>query len=174
VTVAGVAMELRHALEPWHVLGEEQTLGGTARYVDSAVERVQISVAGWVDERFALTCNGVTVPLAPTGQAGAFVAGVRFKAWSPPSSLHPLIPPQTPLVFDVIDRWTGRALGGMTHHTVHPGGRGYETFPVNANEAEARRRSRFLDFGHTPGTTIAAAAVNSKEHPHTLDLRRFV
>ncbi len=173
VTVAGMELELRHALEPWHVLGEEQTTGGTARYVDSAVERVQIAVTGWAEERFALTCNGVTVPLAPTETVGCVVAGVRFKAWSPPSSLHPLIPPQTPLVFDVIDRWTGRALGGMTHHSVHPGGRGYDTFPVNANEAEARRRSRFLDFGHTPGIAVPSVSISSKEHPHTLDLRRF-
>ncbi len=174
VTVAGMELELRHALEPWHVLGEEQTIGGTARYVDSAVERVQITVSGWADERFALTCNGITVPLTPTGEAGGFIAGVRFKAWSPPSSLHPLIPPQTPLVFDVIDRWSARALGGMTHHTIHPGGRGYETFPVNANEAEARRRSRFFAFGHTPGPVDPAPPSTSLEHPSTLDLRRFV
>ncbi|MDD2876641.1 MAG: transglutaminase family protein [Acidiphilium sp.] len=173
VTVEGVNLELRHALEPWHVLGEEQAMGGTARYVDSAVERVQVRATGWTDERYALTCNGVTVPLAATGQAGECVAGVRFKAWSPPSSLHPLIKPQSPLVFDVIDRWTGRALGGMTHHTIHAGGRGYERFPVNANEAEARRRSRFADFGHTPGQIEPVRGTVSAEHPRTLDLRRF-
>ncbi|MDX5932414.1 transglutaminase family protein [Acidiphilium acidophilum] len=173
VTIAGIGLELRHALEPWHVLGEEQSGSGTARYVDSAVERVQVKLTDWNDERFTLACNGIAVPLTETGIAGERVAGIRFKAWSPPSSLHPMIKPQTPLIFDVIDQWTGRALGGMTHHTVHPGGRGYEKFPVNANEAEARRRSRFLAFGHTPGEIEPVTGAVSAEHPITLDLRRF-
>ena len=134
------------------MLGEEPVGGATARFVDSSVERVQALVSGWVDERYVLACNGSAVPLTPTERAGEYVGGVRFKAWQPPvSALHPTIPAQAPLVLDVYDRWTGRSLGGLTHHVSHPGGRHYERFPVNANEAEARRRARFFPFGHTPG-----------------------
>jgi uncharacterized protein (DUF2126 family) len=173
ITLRGTTLELRHALEPWHVLGEEPAGGATARFVDSSVERVQALVSGWVDERFVLACNGVAVPLTPTERAGEYVGGVRFKAWQPPvSALHPTIAAQAPLVFDIYDRWTGRSLGGLTHHVSHPGGRAYETFPVNANEAEARRRSRFLPFGHTPGPMAQPKLAVSREHPRTLDLRR--
>ncbi len=173
VAVHGTALELRHALEPWHALGEVAGIGGTVRGVDSSVERLQASVTGWEPERFVLACNGVAVPLGPTGVEGAFVAGVRFKAWDLQSSLHPEIKAQTPLVFDVYDRWTGRSLGGLTHHVAHPGGRSYDTFPVNANEAEARRRSRFLPIGHTPGGVGEPVGEVSAEHPRTLDLRGF-
>ncbi len=169
----GMEIELRHALEPWHVLGEEQTSGGTARYVDSSAERVQVKVSNWVEERYTLACNGAALPLAQTETAGDFVAGVRFKAWQPYSALHPSIKAQTPLVFDVFDSWSGRSIGGMTHHVAHPGGRAYEDFPVNANSAEARRRSRFFDIGHTPGPMPPPAAVAGPEYPRTLDLRRF-
>jgi uncharacterized protein (DUF2126 family) len=173
VTLRGTTLELRHALEPWHVLGEEPMGGATARFVDSSVERVQARVAGWIDERFMLTCNGRAVPLAPTERAGEYVAGVRFKAWQPPlGALHPTIPAQTPLIFDIYDRWTGRSLGGLTHHVSHPGGRSYERFPVNANEAEARRKARFFQFGHTPGAMAEPLLSPSREHPRTLDLRR--
>ena len=173
VSVADVAIELRHALEPWHVLGEEATGTGTARYVDSSAERVQVRLAGMIAERFALACNGVGVPLSATDRAGEYVAGVRFKAWQPPSALHPTIDAQAPLVFDLFDRWTGRSLGGMTHQVAHAGGRHYEHFPVNANEAEARRRARFLPFGHTPGPMSPPREAVGLEYPRTLDLRRF-
>ena len=173
VTLRGATLELRHALEPWHVLGEEPVGGATTRFVDSSVERVQALVSGWVDERYVLACNGSAVPLTPTERAGEYVGGVRFKAWQPPvSALHPTIPAQAPLVFDVYDRWSGRSLGGLTHHVSHPGGRHYERFPVNANEAEARRRARFFPFGHTPGPMAEPKLTLSREHPRTLDLRR--
>ncbi|UFN49440.1 transglutaminase family protein [Roseomonas sp. OT10] len=174
VTVMGANVELRHALEPWHTLAEEPGIGGTVRYVDSSAERVQTKVSGWVDERYVLACNGRAIPLTATQRQGEYVGGVRFKAWNPPSSLHPTVGVQTPLVFDVYDRWTGRSLGGMTYHVSHPGGRNYETRPVNANEAEARRRIRFLPFGHTTGPMTEPPLSVSLDQPRTLDLRRPV
>jgi uncharacterized protein (DUF2126 family) len=173
IAVRDMRVELRHALEPWHVLGEEQTSGGTARYVDSSAERLQAKVFGWVDERYALACNGRALPLQRTEVPGEYVAGVRFKAWQPYSALHPTIPAQVPLVFDVYDRWSGRSIGGMSHHVAHPGGRAYDDFPVNANAAEARRRSRFFGHGHTPGPMEAPQDVQGPEYPRTLDLRRY-
>ena len=172
-TLRDMGLELRSALEPWHVLGEEATGSGTARYVDSSAERVQLRVTNFSAERYKLAVNGVEVPLTPTEQVGEFVAGVRFKAWGPYSALHPTIKPQTPLVVDVVDSWNGRSIGGLTHHVAHPGGRNYDTFPVNANEAEARRRARFFAFGHTPGPMQPRPAARSAEHPLTLDLRAY-
>ena len=172
VTVEGATVELRHALEPWHVLGEEPASGGTVRYVDSSAERLQAKVSGWVDERYVLSCNGKAVPLTQTATVGEYVGGVRFKAWAPPSALHPTVAAQSPLVFDIYDRWNGRSVGGITHYVSHPGGRNYDTFPVNANEAEARRRARFFPFGHTPEKMAEPKVVTGREHPRTLDLRR--
>ncbi|MFT8777730.1 MAG: transglutaminase family protein, partial [Gluconacetobacter liquefaciens] len=173
VPLLGMTLDLRHALEPWHTLAEEPAAGGTVRYVDSSAERVQARVTGWVDERYILACNGIGVPLTRTERQGEYVGGVRFKAWNPPSALHPTIGVQTPLVFDVYDTWTGRSIGGLTYHVAHPGGRNYETRPVNANEAEARRRIRFFPFGHTVGAMPAPVVRRSLEQPRTLDLRRF-
>ncbi|MCB8888726.1 DUF2126 domain-containing protein [Vreelandella malpeensis] len=164
-------LELRQAIEPWHVLGEEASASGTARYVDSSVERLEVKVRGMSGERYVVTCNGRRVPLTPTGRNGEAVAGVRYRAWQPPSALHPQIPVHAPLVFDVIDTWNQRAVAGCTYHVVHPTGRSFETFPVNAFEAEARRLGRFATGGHTHGHQAPAEERASLELPLTLDLR---
>jgi uncharacterized protein (DUF2126 family) len=168
----GVEVELRQAIEPWYVLGEEPGAGGTTRYVDSSVERLQVHVKGLISEKLAVTCNGNRLPLQPTGTNGDFVCGVRYRAWQPPRCLHPTIPVHTPLVFDVVDLAAKRSVGGCTYHVAHPGGRTYETFPVNSNEAEARRISRFFAFGHTPGQMDIPRLDVDAEFPATLDLRK--
>lgn len=150
-TVENFHMELRAAIEPWHVLGEESSSQGTSRYVDSSLERVQIKVNHFIPERYVLTCNSVAVPLTPTGIEGEYVAGIKYKAWEPWSALHPTIGVDTPLTFDVVDTWNQRSIGGMTYFVSHPGGRSYDTFPVNSLEAESRRSNRFWDFNHTQG-----------------------
>jgi uncharacterized protein (DUF2126 family)/transglutaminase-like putative cysteine protease len=189
-----IELELRWAIEPWHVLGEEITQSGTARYVDSSVERLQVRLSGFTEGRYVLACNGRRVPLRSTGRKGEAVAAVRYKAWAPPSALHPTLNTDTPLVFDLIDTWNGMSIGGCTYHVSHPGGRSYDGRPVNSNEAEARRVNRFWDHGFTQGPlmpppefqTLRKFYENERvpkpmappeeeichEYPNTLDLRK--
>jgi uncharacterized protein (DUF2126 family) len=167
----GAQFELRAALEPWHVLGEEGAPAGTVRYVDSTLERLQVKATGLINSRHVLTCNGRAMPLTPTGRVGEYVAGVRYRAWSAPSSLHPTIPVHAPLVFDLVDTWMNHSMGGCQYHVAHPGGRAHEDFPVNAYAAEGRRLARFVAMGHTPGEIKVKAEARNPNFPFTLDLR---
>lgn len=169
----GMELELRQALEPWHVLGEEPGGGGTVRYVDSSVERLQVKISGMTGNRYIALCNGRCVPLQPTRVNDVFAAGIRYRAWQPPACLHPTIGVHTPLTIDIFDTWSGRAVAGCTYHAGHPGGRNYDVFPVNAYEAEGRRHARFVPEGHTPGDFLSPPPPEiNPEFPYTLDLRR--
>jgi len=159
------------------------------------MERLQLRVTGLTGERFKITCNGHFLTLRSTGKHGEYVVGIRYRAWQPPSCLHPNIPVNVPLVFDVIDTWKGRSMGGCAYHVAHPGGRSSEDTPVNANVAESRRLARFESDRHTPSSFETQKAVNASggyfnaleattdldnyvelpihpEYPHTADLRK--
>jgi uncharacterized protein (DUF2126 family) len=168
----GMELELRHALEPWHVMGEQGAPGGAVRYVDSSVERLQVKVTGLAPDRYAVTCNGRRVPLRPTGRVGEFVGAVRYRAWKPASALHPTIGIHAPLTFDLFDTWMSRSAGGCQYHVTNPGGLSHAAFPVNSYEAESRRLARFFRMGHTPGTMSVQPERVDSEFPFTLDLRQ--
>ena len=167
-----VAVSIRQAIEPWNVLGEEATGTGTSRYVDSSVERMQVKVDGHVDERYSITCNGRVLPFHPTDVRGQYVAGVRYRAWQPPSCLHPTIPVDGPLTFDLYDNWMGRSVDGCRYHVGHPGGLNPSTLPVNSYEAESRRAARFTRVGHNGVAMKPREVTVNRDFPMTLDLRK--
>ena len=167
----GVKLELRGALEPWNVMGEEGTAGGTVRYVDGSIERLEVTISGLTVGRHHVLVNSRRVPLTATAVDTA-IGGVRYRAWRAPHALHPTIAPNVPLVCEIWDEYVSRSIGGCTYHVAHPGGRNYTTFPVNAYEAEGRRLTRFEPFGFTPGTFVPPPAKPNPDFPHTLDLRR--
>jgi uncharacterized protein (DUF2126 family) len=170
IAVSGIELELRQALEPWHVLGEEASGSGTARSVDSSLERLQVKVTGLTD-RYSVSCNGRPVPLRSTGIPGEAVAGVRYRAWQPASCLHPTIPVHTPLAFDIVDRWNHVSVGGCKYHVLHPKGTIYPARPASAAEAEARRAERFESGTQAPGTIKLPREDVNPCFPMTLDLR---
>src|SRR5882724_6261508 len=195
VRLQGIEMEIRMGIEPWHVLGEEMSSSGTARFVDSSLERVQVKLRGLNGSRYVLLCNGNRVPLKATDVHGEWVCGIRYRAWQPPSALHPTIGVDAPLTFDLVDTWNSRSIGGCTYYVSHPGGRHYDAFPINSYEAESRRWNRFGDVTHTQHVIspkpylsglqryieknrlpfpvdIAQPSLNN-EYPCTLDLRQF-
>jgi uncharacterized protein (DUF2126 family)/transglutaminase-like putative cysteine protease len=194
VKLKGMEMEIRMAIEPWHVLGEEMSSSGTARFVDSSIERVQVKLKGLNGSRYILLCNGIRVPLRETDIKEEYVCGVRYRAWQPPSALHPTIGIDTPITFDIVDTWNGRSIGGCTYYVSHPGGRSYDAFPINSYEAESRRTNRFGVTSHTQGIQPSASEVKAlsryidqnrlpficdppaldvnEEYPYMLDLRK--
>jgi len=179
VQIQSISLELSMGIEPWNVLGEEVQSFGTSRYVDSSIERIQIKVNNYNDARYVILCNGSRIPLTPTDEKGKYIAAIRYKAWQPYSALHPTIGVDTPLTFDVYDTWNKRSIGGCNYFVSHPGGRSYDTFPVNSYEAESRRSNRFWDIGHTipfqlpPPPVYKAERIFQKKSPSEIDIKLF-
>jgi uncharacterized protein (DUF2126 family) len=168
----GVELELRQALEPWNVLAEETTSGGTGRSVDSSLERMQVKMMGVAGEsRYVATCNGRRIPLHPTGEPGESVAGIRYRARRLSAALHPTIPVHTPLIFDLIDTWNGRCIGRCTYYAEPPDGTEHRTRPADAKEARERRLQRFQVSPPSDEPVGAPEAENNRIFPMTLDLR---
>ena len=172
IAVDGVTLELRQALEPWNVLAEETSSGGTVRSVDSSLERIQVKLSGITTEsRYVVACNGRRVPLSPSGVAGELVAGVRYRARRLSQQLHPTVPVHAPLVFDIIDSWKGRSIGRCVYHATPPDGRVYTTRPADATEAERRRKERFQQADPETGSMATPPEEINPSFPLTLDLR---
>jgi uncharacterized protein (DUF2126 family) len=172
IAAEGVQLELREALEPWNVLAEETTSGRTVRAVDSSFERIQVKVSGLTTEsRYAVSCNGRSVPLYPTGEPGESVAGIRYRARQLSAELHPTIPVHAPLTFEIIDGWKERSIGRCIYHAVSPDGRAYMARPVNATEATDRRRQRFQESQPKLGIILVPEKESNPIFPMTLDLR---
>jgi uncharacterized protein (DUF2126 family)/transglutaminase-like putative cysteine protease len=172
ITSDGVELELRQALEPWNVLAEETTSGGTGRSVDSSLERMQVKVSGLtVESRYIVACNGRRVPLHPTGNPGEAVAGIRYRARRLSAALHPTIPVHTPLAFDLIDTWRARSVGRCTYYAGPPDGGVYTTRPADAAEARERRLQRFQVSAPTDDPVAIPPEENNPIFPMTLDLR---
>jgi uncharacterized protein (DUF2126 family) len=173
LSAGDVTLEVRNAIEPWNVLGEEMSSSGTSRYVDSSVERIEVRAEGLLPERHAILVNGLALPLRSTGVAGRYVGGVRFRAWAPPHSLHAHIGIHHPVRLDVVDRWGKRSLGACAYHVWHPEGRAFDTPPLTRFEAAARRAQRFTVEGAIPWPVTPIPASPHAEQPYTLDLRRY-
>lgn len=176
VLLGDVLMEVRSAIEPWYLMGEEPSAGGTARFVDSSMERLQISIDNFDPERHAVLCNGRRVPMHPTEIAGRYLSGVKYRAWQPPRCLHPTIKTNVPLQFDIVDRMTEYSIGGCRYFASDPSGRAHEIFPINSNEAESRRDARFHSGTMTGGRLVVpdlppVSAPN--DFPVTFDMRTW-
>ena len=168
----GVTLELRQALEPWNVLAEETSSGGTGRSVDSSLERLQIKLTGLsLDSRYIVTCNGRKVPLHPTGEVGEMIAGVRYRARRLSASLHPTIPVHTPLTFELIDSRQSVSVGRCTYHAGPPHGAAHTSRPSNAAQARERRLERFQVSAPSFDTVRTPVDEVNPVYPMTLDLR---
>ena len=143
VAMGDVRMAIRTAHEPWPVLAEEAVAGVVTRFIDAANQRVQVELTGLTPTHHILVCNGRRVPLQPTRTRGRFLAGVRYKAWNPPSSLHPTLWPVYSLVFDLLDARTGEVLGGCTWFPARPSLVGFSAAPAPVASGEPEREPHY-------------------------------